>query len=691
MNLPMPALDVISAIPVVISQSVIVWGVYRAIASLAPYRRFNWRLAATIVTVWSLIVVVSVLLSLMKLLGAVALHGTLFIVGAILLFAASNHSVGQLSAGAEGTARRPRRFRWIRLTGLMLSASIAVHIFHFGIGDFPRDWDSLAYHIPQVDHWINAGHLAPTNGAFWYVPGNGELLGHWFVCGFTGDFYIGLSNVPVLLLLGSSIQEWMVVLRVPAALRLIGAVSVLATQVVMRQVVSQENDMAVMALFASGLMFGWNVIERRDHRDVFLAAISIGLLSGIKYYALGYAVILVLGLVVFCSIEWGGRFGLRLLATILAACIVLGSYWYLRNWVIAGTPLFPKGFERLGMPNLWAEMRPGNELSSLWRGSTIERWKLLLAAWMTQAGPSSVATIIIASGLVVLGGWKGRLRYLLAALVGTILVYVNTPNVIESVAGTENMLRWQYHPVRFGGPLAVIAGVIVTVWLSQWRRGWPRTAAISFFAMLTVIDVVLCAIPALGWLAQYRRSIGWFANPYGYVPDSFVWIMATANIAIGWMILRSVRLSWGNSFSAIVAMGIVSAMCLTGWLSSRWHREFTACYDGWLMRGVAGQIEDRLTADETLVVCAYRYYPLLRSDRSMAIHRPLYLPTEESFLQYVSRVEASYVLALQMDDHETKTYANVPSYLEGNKSRFTLVEHLDSMSLYRVHDDLSER
>ena len=70
-----------------------------------------------------------------------------------------------------------------------------------GLFVFPKDWDSLAYHIPLVDQWLLAQSLYAPHGSHWSHPGNYELLGLWAVAPFSGDFVIALANLPVVLLL----------------------------------------------------------------------------------------------------------------------------------------------------------------------------------------------------------------------------------------------------------------------------------------------------------------------------------------------------------------------------------------------------------------------------------------------------------------------------------------------------------
>jgi len=54
-----------------------------------------------------------------------------------------------------------------------------------GVGRFPGDWDTLMYHLPLVDLWIQTGSLYVPECAVWHAPGNNELLGVWWAVPFS--------------------------------------------------------------------------------------------------------------------------------------------------------------------------------------------------------------------------------------------------------------------------------------------------------------------------------------------------------------------------------------------------------------------------------------------------------------------------------------------------------------------------
>ncbi len=176
----------------------------------------------------------------------------------------------------------------------------------------------------------------------------------------------------------------------------------------------------------------------------------------------------------------------------------------------SGSPLFPKGFPALGMPDQWWLMRPGNELSSLIRGVTLRRAEILAWDFLFQGGLSTFLAVAAVPVVVMWGVFGGLARnrnlsrYVAAAIFGAMLVYISMPNVIESVAGTENMLSSQYHPVRFGTAFWTMATVGSVALIANVRTVWLRTALMMGFVTSLVVDVGFQLLYHFSFLALLR-------------------------------------------------------------------------------------------------------------------------------------------------------------------------------------------
>ncbi|MBC7078842.1 MAG: hypothetical protein H5T92_11155, partial [Synergistales bacterium] len=255
----------------------------------------------------------------------------------------------------------------------------------------------------------------------------------------------------------------------------LAAMAILATRATWRQAVSAENDVAVAALFFATLLYALRYARGGKRADLVLAAVAFGLLCGIKYYALGYAAVAGLGTALSVAAYRGPRAAGGAFAASLAGALLLGGYWYARNAVASGTPLYPKGFTP--ETDVWGQIRPDTPTSTLLGSGRPVVWPLLAEAIAVMAGPCHlVAALLLPAVLVWLfvASYLGRSRsdqgaslyaWLALLAVLSLLVFINMPNVVETVPGSMNMLRWKYHPVRFGLcplSLAVIGLAVVS-------------------------------------------------------------------------------------------------------------------------------------------------------------------------------------------------------------------------------------
>ncbi|HEX5443289.1 MAG TPA: hypothetical protein VFW87_05660, partial [Pirellulales bacterium] len=246
-----------------------------------------------------------------------------------------------LFGGSVRRRDRPWLIAWLAYAALAAGA-----VALCGLLEFPTDWDSLAYHIPLVDQWIRAGSLNSTHSSSWFHPGNDELLGFWCVAPFSGDFLIGLENIPAVAILGLSVHQLARLLGARPAAAHLTALAALTPHVVMRQLIEGENDVAAAGVFVAALACGVRYAYVPRGSNAFLWAAAFGLLPGTKYYALGYAAVAIAGVVALTLWLRGPRRAAIAGWTALAGAALLSGYWYARNAWLTGTPLYPQGFLR---------------------------------------------------------------------------------------------------------------------------------------------------------------------------------------------------------------------------------------------------------------------------------------------------------------------------------------------------------
>jgi hypothetical protein len=253
----------------------------------------------------------------------------------------------------------------------------------------PYVWDTLNYHLPKVADWVQYGKLValPTPVTRSYWPANFELFQTWFVLFFHHDFLIEVAGLPFYLLAilsvyssGRSLEfsrNWSASLAVIYAL----------TPSVLMNAVSCKNDIAVAALylFSLAVMLDFRKYRNRVGSHAVVAVASILMAMGTKPYIFFILPGLILiGLWCFRS----GRIGSKQIigqnssflgvCFLLTAALILGAYWYVRNYWIFENPFYPVDFRLFGHL-VFGDGQGGGQQGTF-------RWESLLRNFLDLAG-----------------------------------------------------------------------------------------------------------------------------------------------------------------------------------------------------------------------------------------------------------------------------------------------------------------
>lgn len=252
---------------------------------LFPQGSVSNRVAHTVVIGWAHIVAVSTALGAVGgLVPAALLAGVSGAAALSLCLARRLSPPGDLVRSAPSATEPFWPYLWAALAALWVG-----HAVTGGLLRFPNDWDTLMYHLPLVDHWLQAGSLYAPDGLRWSDPGNNELLALWLVAPFSGDFLYALGNLPAVVLLACGTVELGRQIGLSGTWRNLAALVNVTNFVALKQLVDAENDVAVAACFVAFLAYAMRYSGDRRGADLGLGAVALGLMTGIKFYALGYA------------------------------------------------------------------------------------------------------------------------------------------------------------------------------------------------------------------------------------------------------------------------------------------------------------------------------------------------------------------------------------------------------------------
>jgi hypothetical protein len=565
----------------------------------------------------------------------------------------------------------------------LLGSLLVAHTILDGVLSFPKDWDTLAYHLPLVVHWIREGTLYVPNCADWYCPGNNEILGLWFVAPFSGDFFIALNNLPAIILMAAAAVELAAVLGVSRPLCHLSGMAIVATTPAWRQAVSAENDVAVAALFLATLFYV--VRYARDHRlaDLILASATVGLLTGTKYFAVGYAGVAGIGVIALLLACHRPRDAARAAVFGLVGTLLLGGYWYIRNTWTTGTPFYPMGFTE--STDLWAAMRPDSHTSALLRSGRSEVWPLLGQAVTTNAGPAQLVAVLflpVVSLWLAISAWKWRSKAPFASAVRvwlvliislSALVYLMTPNVVETKLGTLNMLRSEYHSVRFGLCFLSLAVIGLTVVIDDLAR-------LSSFAS----PFAARELTRHDWALQNSNSSNarrWFLWPLRGLCSAVVLFQLTLH-SVGDLKLSTLLVAWvvvlggvivllfarpaSDRERAVAGLLILWCMTATAWsveaIADRWHRDFVDHFEAVFACDVFSSYSQLDLQNERICVLDHRYYPFFGSNRQLHVCRPLWIPDYPHFLNYLRCEQITLLVVRNKDPNVQRRYAEVKKW-----------------------------
>jgi hypothetical protein len=614
------------------------------------------------VVFWALVVGVAIILGSLRFLYPGALLG-LVVAAATPIWIA-------------GSCRAPNKSRPIDQSLLFVAGGLATllmgHVMS-GLLSFPTDWDTLMYHLPLVDQWLHAKSLYAPRDAVWYNPGNNEVVGLWIVAPFSGDFLFALNNLPAAVILMAGSVELARESGIRSRLLLLVPVVVVTNQVVFHQLRDAENDMAVAGLFLTSFGFALRHARTGRHCDLLFAAIAAGLLAGTKYYALGYAAVAVGAAALAAGLTQGSRAGVRALGVSLAGILLLGGYWYIRNACVTGTPVYPKGFTAdTNALAQWPEWQQGTWHTTIVGSARLATiLPLLAAAAWDQAGAWACAALLLAPFCAVWFVASGVTSTALStadrasrlamgfALIASGLVWGVTPWVVETQAGTLNMILSQYQPIRFGLAFLLLASlallVVIQIGVPAVSSAFSAINSRALLAMLRVLAMlVILSMVIHQFLRQAITSI---------TSDS---LLIAINLGLAIALFRLLTLCWPGHQRRLFVICVILVIALLAYavtfLEENWHTHFTSFY----ARNVPASTCDWLAAQspEHTRICAltYRYYPLFGSRRQFAVARPTKLFSYASLREFLVEHDVNLIVIGSSDPFPARSSYYAESY-----------------------------
>jgi hypothetical protein len=287
------------------------------------------------------------------------------------------------------------------------------------------------------------------------------------------------------------------------------------------------TDLPRSCFAIASVLFLWRYLESRRPSELLQCALVLGGAVGSKYTELQ-----MLGLVglVLLPLILRGRISLGLFAVSLAGFAIVAAYWYLKNLIVLGNPVYPFIFGHPGLSDAWMAdytlelgraFDPENRhfVTNL---ATRQGWRdflWILYDWFLASNPNAMtALVLIIAGLVL------SFRRLAMPVAFTAIMFVVWYTVMF------NHIRWAMPAYLLFFCSAYIGAVAIREGFAGWidHKAAPAYAEVSRILVLprhlsTIVLVLFIAVAAAGagrviWL----QSQGRWQLTHGTRADMFI-------------------------------------------------------------------------------------------------------------------------------------------------------------------------
>src|SRR5262245_29427741 len=258
----------------------------------------------------------------------------------------------------------------------------------------PYAWDGLSYHLTTTAEWIQRGKLVtnPLNLCCAHYPLNTELTFVWPGLLLGNDTLVDGVQIGFVVLGAAAVAG---IARIAGCSRTGAAAAgaiFLLTPVILAQSATNYNDVAFTGMFLCGLFFVLRYVVSGVVRPAYLAlaGLGAGFALGAKGTGLIYAGVLLLVVVGGVALR---RRSQPLVASgaVLAFCaglLLTGAFWYGRNLVDHGNPVYPFDLSVAGIRLFSGPLHLSQILSDPIQYRGQPNWERVARSWFHDATPT---------------------------------------------------------------------------------------------------------------------------------------------------------------------------------------------------------------------------------------------------------------------------------------------------------------
>lgn len=350
--------------------------------------------------------------------------------------------------------------------------------FFTSIFQIPLDFDALVYHLPVVTEWLQTGSLmdiyySAFAGPLAYYPSNFNLIYLWSALPLNNDFLINLLNFPLFIFLIIAIYFTANNFGISKKISLVVSAFPLYMPVFLQQAGSIFVDIYFTLTFVLSIYFLQEILKNRDNlSNSLLFGLSIGLFLGTKYLGLPYSI---LPIIAFILIHlWQKTKNISAITLGLISSFATGSFFYIRNLINSGNPLFPVEVNLFGKTILEGYPNANDKLVSSSLFENIFNFQVIIDFaksyfTMTHLPGVIVFCSIIISCIYIAKSIKNKRIHskdtktaitLLICIVSYFLLYIKAPYSYRDLI----------HNIRYAMPFLVLASLNIGFLASKIKR-----------------------------------------------------------------------------------------------------------------------------------------------------------------------------------------------------------------------------
>lgn len=217
------------------------------------------------------------------------------------------------------------------------------------------DVDGLAYHLPTVAGWIQQGYIGDVPFIIWsnVYPNNMEVILTWVLMLLRSDIFLDANQLIFGVFGALSVVGLAREIGLNRSSSLFAGSIFFLTPIVLVQAKAAYVDLAFASMFLIFFYFCVRFIKSPAFSISIFAGLSGGVMLGIKgsspiYLLVPAIFLLIASIISIKQKKTSQKLILNSAVVFVLLSLLLGSYWFFKNWFTYGNPIYPFSVSFLG-------------------------------------------------------------------------------------------------------------------------------------------------------------------------------------------------------------------------------------------------------------------------------------------------------------------------------------------------------